>query len=153
MRKIVICISTLLFSASVFSVSAAAEIEDPVAVRKALMQAVAASAGTSSAMLRGNREYDMAVAKAAIATFHASAKALSSFFPENSHTGGTTAAPTIWKDPEAFGSAVAKFRAAAATAVDLAGHDGPADLEAFRQAVTPVLGNCSSCHQSFRVQN
>ena len=36
--------------------------------------------------------------------------------------------------------------------MEAAGEDGPADLAAFKAAVGPVLGNCKSCHESYRVR-
>ena len=148
MKKIAISLSFLLFSAA--AVTAA---DDPIAVRQALMQANAASAGAASAMLKGEMDYNPVVAKAAIATFHSTAEAVGDFFPEGSDTGETKAAPAIWENPDAFQETLAKFKADAAAAVEASGRDGPAELEAFRQAVMPVLSNCSGCHEDFRIDD
>ncbi|WP_309084114.1 cytochrome c [Chelativorans sp.] len=149
MKKVV-----LSFAAVLLSTAAVTAADDPISVRKALMQANAAAAAVSGAMMKGELEYNPAVARAAIANFNASAMALGDFFPEGSQTGGnTTAAPAIWENPEAFQQAVAKFQTDAAAAMQAAGRQGPADLAAFQAAVTPVLSNCSSCHEDFRVQN
>jgi len=148
MKRLAISLSVLFVSAA--AVTAA---DDPIAVRKALMQANAASAGTSGAMMKGEMDYNPAVAKAAIANFYATSQALGDFFPEGSHEGDTTAAPSIWEDSEEFQQALEKFRTDAAAAMEASGRNGPADLAAFQQAVAPVLSNCSSCHENFRVQN
>lgn len=148
MKKIAISLSFLLFSAA--AVTAA---DDPIAVRQALMQANAASAGAASAMLKGEMDYNPVAAKAAIATFHSTAEAVGDFFPEGSDTGETKAAPAIWENPDAFQETLAKFKADAAAAVEASGRDGPAELEAFRQAVMPVLSNCSGCHEDFRIDD
>lgn len=148
MTKYAVFLSALLLSTA--AVTAA---DDPIAVRKALMQANAASAGAASAMLKGEMDYNPVVAKAVIATFNATANAVADFFPEGSDTGETRASPAIWENPEGFQETAAKFQVDAAAAVEASGRDGPADLEAFRQAVTPVLSNCNACHENFRVQS
>lgn len=148
MKRLAISVSVLFLSAA-----AVTGAEDPVAVRKALMQANAASAATSGGMMKGDLDYNPAVAKAAIMTFNATSHAFGDYFPEGSDTGDTTAAPAIWDDPEGYAEALSKFQADAAAAVEAAGRDGPADLAAFQAAVGPVLSNCRSCHETYRIKN
>ena len=62
MRRIALAISAVCLS-----VSGVAAADDPVAVRKAIMQANAASAGLAGAMMKGELDYNPAIAKAAIA--------------------------------------------------------------------------------------
>ncbi|WP_157015051.1 c-type cytochrome [Mesorhizobium xinjiangense] len=146
----------LLIPAAVLALSASAvtAADDPIAVRQALMQANAGAAGLSGAMLKGELDYNPAVAKAAIATFNAVASSYGHYFPEGSEGNGeTTASPKIWEDMAGFQEAVGKFETDAAGAVEASGKDGPADLDTFKAAVGPVLGNCKSCHESFRVQD
>ncbi|MCT7373464.1 c-type cytochrome [Chelativorans salis] len=152
MKRFVVSCSAL--SALFITAAAVTAADDPVAVRKALMQSMAASAATSGAMLKGELDYNPVVAKAALATFNATAHAYGDYFPGGSETGGdTTAAPEIWKDPEGFQEALGKFQTDVAAALEASGKDGPADLAAFQQAVGPVLTNCRSCHEDFRVKN
>lgn len=147
MRRTAVALSALILSAS-----AGLAADDPIAVREALMEANAGAAGLSAAMLKGEMEYNPAVAKAAIQQFHATSMAFGDYFPEDSRDGDTTAAPAIWDEPEAFQEALAKFRQDTDKALEAAGKDGPADLEAFKAAVAPVLQNCGSCHEDFRVK-
>ncbi|EKF19810.1 c-type cytochrome [Nitratireductor pacificus] len=142
----------LVVSAICLSVSAVAASDEPVAARKALMDANAASAGLAGAMMKGDLAYNPAIAKAALLTLNASAKTFGSFFPEGSQEGDTTASPKIWEDAAGFQAALDKYMADTSAAVAAAGRDGPADLDAFKAAVGPVLGNCRSCHENFRVQ-
>ncbi|TWG93358.1 cytochrome c556 [Mesorhizobium sp. J18] len=145
----------LIFAASalVLSVSLVAAADDPIAVRQALMESNAASAGVAAAMLKGEMDYSPVVAKAAINALHATALAFGDYFPEGSETGGdTTASPKIWENMEGFQEAVTKFQTDSAAAAEASGKDGPADLEAFKAAITPVLGNCRGCHEDFRIQ-
>ena len=146
---------TVILALSAFALSATASIaaDDPVAVRKALMQANAGAAGLAGALLKGEIDYNPAIAKASIAALHGVAMAVGDFFPEDSRGGETKSAPAVWEDPEAWQAALDKFRNDAAAAMQAAGQQGPADLAAFQAAVQPVLANCRSCHENFRIQN
>ncbi|MFC5584001.1 c-type cytochrome [Nitratireductor kimnyeongensis] len=148
MKKIALAVSALCLS-----ISGVAAADDPIAVRKAIMQANAASAGLAGAMMKGELDYNPAIAKAAILTLSASAKSFGEFFPEGSGDGDTTAAPAIWDDADGFQAALDKYMTDTAAAVEASGKDGPADLAAFQAAIGPVFGNCKSCHENFRVQN
>lgn len=139
-----------LVAATVTTVTAA---DDPVAARKALMQSVGAAAGTSGAMLKGELDYSPAVGKAAIASINATAMVFGDYFPEGSDMAAdTTAAPKIWEDRAGFDAEIAKLKEAVAAATAASGKDGPADLDAFKTAMTPVLGTCKSCHEGYRVK-
>ncbi|MCC0030596.1 MAG: cytochrome c [Brucellaceae bacterium] len=144
----------LAFSVVAMAAGSAFAADDPIAVRKSLMQSNGAVVGVAAAMMKQELDYNPAVAKAAIAALHGVAMAYGDFFPEGSETGGnTTASPKIWEDAAGFSAAVAKFQADTGAAMQASGREGPADLAAFQAAVGPVLSNCQSCHQSFRVQN
>ncbi|WP_173931104.1 cytochrome c [Chelativorans sp. Marseille-P2723] len=148
MKRLLITLSVVLLSCA-----AASAQEDPVAVRKALMQANAASAGAASAMMRGEMDYNPAVALAALATFRAVSLSVGSFFPEGSDSGETRASPRIWEDMAGFQQEIADFQADAAAAREAAGREGPADLAAFQSMVEPVLAHCNSCHETYRTEN
>jgi cytochrome c556 len=62
------------------------------------------------------------------------------------------AAATSWKDRAGFDSHLAKFTADVDKAKEVSGKDGPADLAAFKAAMTPVLANCKSCHEDYRLK-
>ena len=69
-------------------------------------------------------------------------------FPDNSQTGGDTAAlPAIWSNRAAFTAAVAKWGADART-------EGAkvTDLATFQAAFTEVTKNCGSCHEVYRAR-
>ncbi|GGA76217.1 cytochrome C556 [Nitratireductor aestuarii] len=125
--------------------------DDPVKARQALMAAAAGAAGIAVPMLKGEMDYQPAVAKAAIATFYGVSTSAHAFFPEGSGAD-TKAAPKIWEDPAGFQAAFDKFQASAEAAFKASGKDGPADLKAFQQAVGPVLQNCGACHENYRLE-
>lgn len=136
-----------------FSLPAAAA-EDPIAARQALMGSMGGAAGLAGGVMKGELEYSPALGKAAIATANAVAVVYGDYFPEGSESGGdTTASPEIWEDPEGFAAEIAKLQEAAAAAQEASGRDGPADAEAFKAAMQPVLGTCRDCHKSYRIDD
>jgi cytochrome c556 len=147
MKKAALALSALTLSASF-----AAAADDPVASRKALMDANGAAAGLAAAMLKGDMDYNPAVAKAAIMTFRAVAHSYGAFFPEGSDKGETKASPKIWQDAAGFRKELAEFQEHADAAAQASGKNGPADLNAFKAAVMPVFDDCKDCHQSYRVK-
>ena len=144
---------TLVASAlAVFATSALAA-EDPIAIRKALMQANGAGAGIAGGVLKGELEYSPTIGKASIAAMNAAAQAYSSFLPEGSDDDPrTSVSPKIWEDKVGFEALMEKFRAATSAAMEASGKDGPADAEAFAAAVKPVLGSCKGCHEDYRIK-
>ncbi|NVK33159.1 MAG: cytochrome c [Rhodobacteraceae bacterium] len=147
MRRLV-----LTAALAAFSFTAAHAADDPIKVRKSIMQSVGGAAGLAGGMMKGSVPYSPAAGKAAIATFNAAAMSFGSFFPEGSDSGDTTAAPAIWSDADGFKESLAKFASATTAAAAASGREGPADLDAFKEAVMPILSNCKSCHQTFRVK-
>lgn len=141
---------TIAFLLIGMSAATAYSAEDPIAVRKALMDANGSAAGLAAGMMKGEIDYNPTIAKASIVTMHGVAMAYGDYFPEESMDGDTTAAPAIWEDSEGFQAALDKFKSDTAAALEAAGKDGPADLETFQAAIQPVLGNCRSCHEDFR---
>ena len=154
MKKILITISALALSAT--GVFAAAHLTGNPAVdaRKALMQANGAAAGVAGAMMKGEMDYNAAVAKSAIATMRSVAYSLGSHFPADSNgVEGSKAGPKIWEDMGGFEATIAKFKADTDAAAAASGKDGPADLDAFKAAIGPVFGNCKGCHETYRINN
>ncbi|MFN4010609.1 MAG: c-type cytochrome [Pannonibacter sp.] len=148
MKKFVLAAAAVLFVLP--AVQAA---DDPVATRKAIMQSVAASAGLSGGLMKGDIAYSPAAGKAAIASLNAAALSYGSFFPKGSDmAANTTASPKIWEDAAGFAEALAKFSAVTGAAAQASGKDGPADVDAFKAAMGPVLASCKSCHEAYRVQ-
>ncbi|MCB1419877.1 MAG: cytochrome c [Notoacmeibacter sp.] len=147
MKKFALALSAVILSAT--AVTAA---DDPIAARKALMQAVGASAGTAGAMMKGELAYSPAVGKASIATMAGVSHVFADYFPAGSTSDKSTAAPKIWEDAAGFAAANAKFMADAGAAAAASGKDGPADLDAFKAAAGPVLANCKACHEVYRIQ-
>jgi cytochrome c556 len=147
MKKFAFALSALMLSAA-----AATAADDPIASRKALMDANGAAAAVSGAMLKGDLDYNPTVAMAAIMTLRAVSHSYGAFFPAGSDKGETKASPKIWEDMAGFRKELAEFQEHADAAAQASGEDGPADLEAFKAAVTPIFGDCKDCHQNYRLK-
>jgi len=147
MRRLVLGVAALCLTGMT-----AMAADDPVGVRKQIMTSVGAAAGLGGGMMKGEIDYTPAAGKAAIATMAAAAASFGSFFPEGTDAGDTTASPKIWEDAAGFQAALDKFAADAGAAMAASGKDGPADLDAFKAAMGPVMGNCKSCHEAYRVK-
>ncbi len=121
---------------------------DPIAERKAMMKNVGASAGAAAAMIKGNTPFDPRVALLAFRTMNAVSLGYGSKFPAGAESGGESkAGPKIWEDPDGFAAAVAKLQADTAAAIA-----APAtDLDAFKAQFAQVASNCSSCHETYRI--
>lgn len=147
MKKFAAAFAVLALSAGVAHAA-----DDPIAIRKDLMDANGAAAAVSAGLLKGEIPYNPVVAKEAIMTLRGVAHAYGSFFPAGSDKGNTKASPKIWQDAAGFQAALTKFRTAADAAAKASGKGGPADLAAFKAAIMPVLGNCAACHRDYRLK-
>ncbi|MBP7241064.1 cytochrome c [Amaricoccus sp.] len=127
--------------------------EDPIAVRQAIMSSVGAAAGVAGGVMKGEITYAPAVGKSAIATIHAAAMTYGDFFPEGAEDAARSkASPKIWTDRAGFDAELAKLREAAAAANEAAGRAGPADAAAFAALMGPIMDECKSCHEKFRLE-
>jgi len=147
-----IAVLGLVAGLGVAGVSAQAA-DDPIATRQAIMASVGAAAGLGGGMMKGEIAYNPAAGKAAIASMNAAAVSFGDFFPAGSDQGKTDAAAAIWENADGFTAELAKFSAATGKAMEAAGKDGPADLDAFKAAMGPVFATCKSCHETYRKKN
>ncbi|WP_439575945.1 c-type cytochrome [Phreatobacter sp.] len=119
---------------------------DPIAQRKEAMKAVGQQTGLGARMARGQAPFDLAQAQRIFATYAEAAGRYGSLFPDNSQTGGETAAlPAIWANKADFEARIAKWGQDART-------EGAkvTDLDTFRAAFGAVTRNCGSCHETYR---
>ncbi len=118
---------------------------DPIAARKAVMKANGDQNRVGTEMIEGKRPFSLDDAKKVLATFAELEKVLA-LFPENSKTGGDTAAlPAIWENKADFDAKIAKFVADAKAAAA-----ATTDADTFKAQITEVRKNCGGCHQPYR---
>jgi cytochrome c556 len=136
-------------AAIAFIISAAAAQQDPIAARKALMKENGDKAKVGGAMIKGEAPFDLDQARKIFAAWQDAAAKMPSLFPENSQTGGETAAdPKIWANMDDFKTRFAKF---GADAKDAAGK--VTDLDSFKAAFATIGKNdCGGCHEKYRIK-
>lgn len=121
---------------------------DVIAQRKAAMKAIGDGNRGPAAMLRGEAPYDQAAVQAQLKVIAASATSSLKLYPDNSKTGGDTAAlPKIWETKADFDAKMKKLAddatAAQAKIVDEA---------SFKQEFPALLKNCGACHNDYRAR-
>jgi len=138
----------LVVAACALGATAVLAQQDPIAARKALMKANGDQAKIGAAMAKGEAPFDLAKAQQVFATFSDSAGKEGGLFPENSKTGGDTAAlPKIWETPDDFKAKLAKFGADTKAA-----QASVKDFDSFKAAFGTVGKDCGGCHESYRVK-
>jgi len=140
---------TFAVAAIALAATAAIAQQDPIAARKALMKANGDEAKIGAAMAKGEAPFDLDKAKKIFATWEDAAGKMPSLFPDNSKTGGdTAAAPKIWESMDDFKAKFAKFGADAKDAAAKV-----TDLDSFKAAFGSIGKNdCGGCHQDYRLK-
>ena len=83
---------------------------DPIAARKALMKANGDQNRIATEMLEGKEPFNLDEAKKVFVAFVEAGEKAPALFPDNSKTGGDTAAlPAIWENKADFDAKLAKF--------------------------------------------
>src|SRR5215469_9712647 len=109
----------LAAAAVALAVTAVAAQSDPIAARKALMKGNGDQAKIAAAMVKGEAPFDAAKANTIFATFADAAAKAPALFPDNSKTGGDTAAlPAIWENKADFDARLAKLASDSKVAMD-----------------------------------
>ncbi|MBT8039367.1 MAG: cytochrome c [Xanthomonadales bacterium] len=124
--------------------------DSPQEQRQELMEDVGGAAKKIGKMMKGETEFDAAVANQALVVWAESAEPFGKLFPEGSDSGyDTEAKATIWSDPEGFEEQLALFAEKTSAAVAA----NPQDLEALKASGGAVFKVCKSCHEGYRVDD
>ncbi len=140
----------LLFVATTLAlgVSFAIAQQDPIAARRALMKRNGDEAKIGTQFMKGEAAFDLAKAKAIFAAYQDAASKMPNLFPDNSKTGGETAAlPAIWEKKADFD---ARFKKLGNDAKDAAAKI--TDEASFKAAFPVVQKNCGGCHETYRMK-
>ena len=136
-------------AAIALGVSVALAQQDPIAARRALMKANGDEAKAGAAMAKGEAPFDLAKARKMFSTFADAAAKAPSLFPDNSKTGGDTAAKAeIWENIDDFKARLVKLGTDSKAALD-----SVTDLDTFKAAFGNIGKNdCAGCHEKYRVK-
>lgn len=122
--------------------------QDAIADRQKAMKATGAGVGLLVKTVKGETPFDAAAVQAVFKAHADTAAKLPSLFPDNSKTGGDTAAlPAIWEKKADFEAAAKKWSTeanAAATSVK--------DLDGLKAVMANYPKNCGGCHETFRAK-
>ena len=122
--------------------------DDPIAARKALMKENGKQAGYGTKVMKGEEPFDLAKAKAIFATYQNAAGKAPALFPDNSKTGGDTAAlPAIWEHKDDFTARLKKLGVDAKDA-----ETKVVDEASFKTTFAAVQKNCGGCHETYRLK-
>jgi cytochrome c556 len=138
--------TALALAVLAFGATALVAQSDPIAARKALMKANGDQNRVATEMLEGKRPFNLDEAKKVLATFAETGEKAPALFPDDSKTGGDTAAlPAVWENKSDFQAKLAKFAHDSKAALD-----ATKDLDSFKVQITEVRKNCGGCHQTYR---
>ena len=114
--------------------------------RKAAMKAIGGANKTLSDMAKGDVPFDAAKAAAGFKTIEDSLVKSKALYPDDSKSGGDTAAlPAIWEKKADF---TAKLDKAVADAKS--GGANSKTEAAFKDQHKALVGNCGGCHKDYR---
>jgi cytochrome c556 len=126
----------------------AVQAQDPIAARKALMKATGSQAAQGSKFMKGEEPFDLAKAQAIFAQYQKTSAEAQPLFPDNSKTGGDTAAlPAVWEKKADFEAKLAKMGTDAKDAAAKV-----KDFDTFKAAFPEVMKNCGGCHETYRMK-
>lgn len=139
----------LAVAAIALGVGVALAQQDPIAARRALMKANGDEAKIGAAMAKGDAPFDLDKARKMFATFEDAAAKAPSLFPDNSKTGGETAAKAeIWANIDDFKARLVKLGTDSKAAIE-----SVKDLDSFKAAFGNIGKNdCAGCHEKYRVK-
>ena len=122
---------------------------DPIAERRALMKHDGMAAKAMFDMLKGQAPFNLTTVQDSLKTLSEGATKSPALFPDNSQTGGGTAAlPAIWQNKADFDARFAKF------AKDVeAAQAGIVDEASFKKLAPAVFKNCGACHELYKAKS
>ena len=122
---------------------------DPIAERRALMKHDGEAAKTLFGMSKGKIPFDLATVKGSLKTLNEGATKSAALFPDNSKTGGGTAAlPAIWQNKADFDARFVKFKKDVEAA-----QAGVVDQATFKKFAPTVFENCGGCHELYKAKS
>ena len=140
---------TIMVLALACGVGAVLADTDPIAERRALMKNDGMAAKKMFDMSKGTIPFDLATVQASLKTLSEGATKSPALFPDNSQTGGGTAAlPAIWQNKADFDARFAKFAQDVAAA-----QTGIVDEATFKKFAPAVFQNCGGCHELYKAKS
>lgn len=119
---------------------------DAIKQRQEAMKAQEKAGNEIAAMMKGTAPFDLAKVQSSLAVFSVTTAKLKTLFPDDSKTGGDTAAlPAIWENKADFLGRLDKLAAdakAASAAIK--------DEASLKAQIGKVFSDCTSCHKQYQ---
>ena len=122
--------------------------DDTVKTRQELMKSLGPGLGAVFRMIRGEREFDAAIAEETMLKVAEHGMVLPTLFPKGSHVG-SNARELIWDEFEAFTAIYAELEAAGRAGAEAAAAN---NVEGVRASFDAVGSACGRCHERYRSQ-
>jgi cytochrome c556 len=140
---------TALVIVTAFGAGAVWAATDDIAQRRELMHNDGIAAKKLFDMAKGTIPFDLAVAQASLKTLAIGAEKSPALFPDDSKTGGGTAAlPAIWENKADFNARFAKFSKDVDAALA-----ATKDEASFKAVAPSVFKNCGGCHELYKAKS
>lgn len=138
-------LAALVVSCAVYAAPSQAE---PISERQAIYKSFGRVSREPGQMLQGKAPFELAKVKEALTTYIDGSRRLPALFPEDSKVGfETEALPAIWEDKPRFEALLSKLNADSSAALA-----SITDEASFKSEFPKVLGDCGTCHKSFRAK-
>jgi cytochrome c556 len=122
---------------------------DVIAQRRQLMKNDGAAAIKLNQMATGKIPFNLGAAQEALKTLSIAAEKEPALFPDDSKTGGGTAAlPAIWQNKADFDAKFVKFAKDVAAA-----QAATVDEASFKKVAPAVFSNCGGCHELYKAKS
>lgn len=138
MHRTVVAVAALVLGTMV----AWAQSTDVIKQRREAMQTMARAGTANFLMMKGDKPFDMATARAGLKTFQEVMPKFKDLFPDNSKGGDSEATEKVWEQRAAFNAAIEKLIADAKAA-----EAGTTDEASFKKLYPAVAANCGNCHK------
>jgi cytochrome c556 len=142
MLRIVAAVAAIVVGATLVY----AQNQDVIKQRRAAMKDNGKAAGDLIKMSKGEMPFDLDKVHASLKVFEEQASKLKDLFPDDTKTGGDTAAlPTVWEKKADFMARLDKLAADAKAA-----EGDIKDDVSFKAELPKVMSNCGACHKEYR---
>ena len=122
-------------------------VDDPAQERHERMEAVGDAVGPLGAMLKGELDFDSAVALSSLTTIKEETTGIGELFPEGSYVEGKKrATQAVWTNRADFDQKLADFN----VALDAAIEANPQSLDELKPVFVGLIDTCKACHEDYR---
>jgi cytochrome c556 len=121
--------------------------DDPAQERHERMEAVGDAVGPLGGMLKGEVDFDAAVAMSNLLSIKESTTGIGELFPEGSYVEGKKrASQAVWTNRADFDQKMVDFN----VALDAAIAANPQSLDELKPVMQNLFGTCKGCHEDYR---